>query len=104
MKPRLIDAQKMAREHPKTFEVPDPDVLAGLKPGTSVKVCNGKERFWVKLTAVMGDDDLQGVVSTYVTARRYGVGDTIQFRKRNVYDVHVKKTSSSILSKIRSMF
>jgi hypothetical protein len=90
MIPRLVDAQKLAREYPKSFEVPGSDTLASLRSGDSVKVCNGKERFWVRLTEASGSQ-LRGVVSNDIRARRYGKGDTIQFRARNVYDVQISR-------------
>lgn len=91
MIPRLVDAQKLSREHPGTFEVPGTDVITALRAGDSVKVCNGKDRFWVRLTAADGSD-LRGVVSSPISSRRYGTGDTIQFRTKNVYDVRVSRT------------
>lgn len=88
--PRLVDAQKLAREFPKSFEVPESNTLASLRSGDSVKVCNGKERFWVRLIEANGSK-LRGVVSNDIRARRYGKGDTIQFRSLNVYDVQISR-------------
>ena len=81
-----MDAQRMHREHPATFDAPSEADLAGLRPGDLVKVCNKRDRFWVTLTEAQPDGTLVGVVQNRpVGKQRYGMGDGIRFHVRNVY-------------------
>ena len=36
---KLVDAQAMHREYPETFDAPDAQELAAIKPGDWVKIC-----------------------------------------------------------------
>lgn len=87
---RFIDAQRMAQEHPLTFEVPSPDELASICPGSCVKVCSLPERFWVTVTAVNADGSLTGTVANaLIFTDRHGLDyeDEVTFERRHVYDV-----------------
>jgi len=86
----FVDAQRMAKKHPGTFEVPTDERLKALKPGDFVKV-NAKpgERFWVKLDTVKGAT-LTGVIDNelvYTDKHGLKMGDRVKFQRRNAYDV-----------------
>lgn len=85
--PTFEDAQALALAHPSTFEAPSPEVLAGLQVGHFVKVCVGRERFWVKLTALDGDRLTGHVDNDLVRTDQHGLrcGDVVQFERRHVY-------------------
>jgi hypothetical protein len=90
----LVDAQEMHREHPDTFWAPDEELLARIKPGDCVKVCDGAERFWVTVTAVNGDD-IVGIVENMLIgglleadfSHGLQLRDRIEFEKRHVFEI-----------------
>ena len=90
----FVDAQEMGSLYPDSFDVYTDEELNAIKPNDFVKVCleNNKqdgERFWVKVTVVEGNT-ITGTIDNHLFgALLFGVdsGDTIQFEKRNVYDI-----------------
>ena len=86
--PRLVNAQEMNKLHPLTFDYPEKEICE-LKAGDSVKVCNSKERFWVTVKEIKGDDII-GIVDNdliSVSMDKLKLGDTIGFKKENIYDI-----------------
>lgn len=83
------DAQAMARAHPLTFEVPEPERLAALRAGDFVKVCASNERFWVVLTARYGDGLVGKVNNDLIWTDDHGLScdDEVRFTTDHVYDV-----------------
>lgn len=86
----FTDAQAMSRLHPQTFDVPAPEILAAIRPGTFVKVCAEPERFWVEVVAVEGDGIMGRVSNDLVHTARHGLrdGDSVTFEKRHIFGVH----------------
>lgn len=82
-----MSAQELARDHPDSFEIPTPEELDGLKEDDLVKVCNGKERFWVVLTKVDHSlDYFEGRVNNQLVYKKpYNYDDLISFKKENIY-------------------
>lgn len=93
-KVKLIDAQKMNKLHPTTFEVPSKEELDGIKEGDSVKIGTKVgigERFWVTVTSVDGGA-IKGVVNNdLVLTHEHGLvfDDEIEFKKKNVYSIYI---------------
>ena len=85
---KFIDAQEMHKQHPDTFEVPFKSELDAIKEGSTVKVCNGKERFWTQVTDVDGDKLTATVDNNLIDSDGINLGDTIHFEKKNVYCVY----------------
>lgn len=84
-----VDARLMRMQHPETFQAPTEEQLDAIVPGDSVKVSNGKERFFVKVTEVLPHGALRGVVDNYLLGTAmYDYGDTIAFRREHVFVVH----------------
>lgn len=53
----FVNAKEMNRLNPDTFSVPTDEELSLLKKGDFVKVCvDNKERFWVRVTEICGDE------------------------------------------------
>lgn len=78
----------MHRENPDTFEVPTLDQLRALGVNNYVKVCNGKERFWVQICEKMTRGYYRGIVmNRLVFHTNYILGDLIQFHERHIYDI-----------------
>jgi len=87
--PELINAQDMAKENPETFYAPSKEELDGVNAKDSVKVCAGKERFWVTVTKVNGEI-VEGVVDNdLVCSDEHGLiyKDNIKFNKNNIYNI-----------------
>lgn len=86
----FVNAQKMAKEHPNTFEAPTASELCRIGKGTFVKVCADEvERFWVKITKRNGNQ-LTGVVDNdlFFTGQHGLVcGDEIFFGTECVYSI-----------------
>jgi len=83
----LIDAQEMAQKHPDTFEAPTTEELNQIKKNSSVKICNGEERFWTKVTKVSGDKVTAEVDNQLLGEYGYDLGDEIEFEKRHIYSI-----------------
>jgi hypothetical protein len=86
--PKLRDAQH-ARQYPDAFMAR----LRSLRPYDTVKVSNAKDRFWVLLTGVQGDDLWGTVANNLIGECGYNYGDVIHFRRENVCDIAPKRPS-----------
>lgn len=83
---KLIDAQQIHKENPKTFEVPSKKELDAVKPGDDVKVCDGKERIWVKVQRIEGQK-LYGYFDNVGFNPAMKLGGAVEFEKKHVYDI-----------------
>lgn len=86
----FLDAQERHRQHPKTFEVPTPEELAGIKAGDLVKVSIGDlERFWVIVTGHEAQTITGTVDNDLLFTGRHHLKypDVITFEERHVYVV-----------------
>ena len=81
----FVNAQKMAIEHPKTFEAPTEEDLNSIVVGDIVKVSTGNERFWTIITEINVDNDLVQDENEDLT-----YGTVINFKKENIYDIFPK--------------
>jgi hypothetical protein len=73
------------------YKAPKPKALRRIKKTDTVKISNGRERFWVLVTDIKGDD-IYGTVDNFLTiSPQYTRGDTVVFRRENVYDIHTKE-------------
>ena len=87
---QLVNAQELHLQHPESFEIPCPDELKALAPYDFVKICNGKERFWVKITDVdVLGNNLTGIIDNKLIDEyiEYNYGDMVSFRKCHVYTI-----------------
>ena len=82
---QFTDAQEMARQH-DFFQAPKVDDLKGVRIGSSVKVCAGRERFWVLVSKIEGDA-ITGIVDNDLVCEEHGLKcrDEITFEKRHIY-------------------
>lgn len=90
--PTFIDAQEMAKLHPKTFSAPTLEEVKKVKVGDFVKVCvDNLERFWVEVTEI-SEDRIQGKISNdLLHFDNMKFGDVISFESRHVYDIMEKE-------------
>lgn len=83
----LIDAAHQQKMTPRTFWRPTKSRLNQLKVGELVMVCDGKERFWVKLVGI-SKRSMRGVIDNDLSSgQSYGFGDGLVLEKRHVYNV-----------------
>jgi hypothetical protein len=87
---KFTDAQEMAALYPDTFAAPEKDDLDKIKPGDSVKVCSGRERFWVSVISIDGDK-INGIIdNNLISIDEHGLShkDVVCFEKRHVYQIY----------------
>jgi hypothetical protein len=83
-----IDAQAMAVEHPDTFNAPTREELDQVQKGHVVKICDAKERFWVKVKSRQGDLLVGLVNNELLNGQPYARLDTpISFELRHIYAI-----------------
>lgn len=86
----FVNAQKMAIEHPETFEAPTEEELNGIVVGDIVKVSTGNERFWTIITEINGDKISATVDNDLVQDENEDLtyGTVINFKKENIYNIY----------------
>lgn len=92
-RPRLIDARKMAKEHPRTFELPSKRAIKDLGPRDFAKVSSGGERFWVRVNKRDGSKFQGTVDNDVVMTKDHGLrlGDRVAFESKHLYDAVSKE-------------
>lgn len=83
--PHFVNAQRLARMYPESFEAYSYDELSNLTEGDHVKVCSNNERFWVLLTEVNGKK-FKGKVNNHLRLNNLEVGDEVNFTMTNIFD------------------
>jgi len=82
----LVDAKQMSIDNPATFEYPESEIDS-LLPGDYAKISHNRERFWVELNNVDGDN-LAGLVNNdLVHEQPFKCDDPVSFEKRHVFQV-----------------
>ena len=82
----LMDAQEVHRAHPETFDVPDSAKLANPKPGDTIKIGDGEQRFWTRVVSA----DATHITATVDNAtaredRGYGQDQLVKYERRHAY-------------------
>jgi uncharacterized protein YegJ (DUF2314 family) len=61
--------------------------LNNIKKSDYVQICNGKERFWVKIVSIK-DNAIIGSVNNYLELKRnYKYGDKVLFGKQHIHEI-----------------
>ena len=81
---QLEDAQALSRKY-NTFHAPKWRDLKKVKKDSTVKICDGKERFWVQVEN-RKDDLFLGRIRNNLSGM-YTYGDMIAFKETNIYGV-----------------
>lgn len=87
--PILRNAQELAKQFPKTFEVPEWAELHNLAVGDFAKICCGQERFWVVIDRIT-PHDYEGIINNdlvYTDDHQLKDGDLVSFQATNVYSI-----------------
>jgi hypothetical protein len=88
IRPHFVNAQEMHEENPDTFEVPSEEELAALHAGNTIKVSNGRERFWIEIVEKRTRGYFIGIVmNKLLFYTNYTLGDLVQFHKRHIYSI-----------------
>lgn len=83
----FVNAHEMRAKYGSGFHVPSKKDLDNLKISDTVKVCNGRERFWTIITNINEYMITATVDNHLVFDGGYNLGDTINFKKCNIYDI-----------------
>ena len=89
--PKLIDAQKSAKDNPETFQVDTIDYLMdNVKINSLITVCDNNEKFWVIVKAIIEDDGdkfMIGEINNFllISYDSYNCGDLIVLNYENIY-------------------
>ena len=75
----------LAKQH-DTFWAPSAKQLKQVKNGSTVKICNGKERFWVKVEGRQKKMFI-GHIRNNLLFSTYTFGDMIAFEEKHIYDI-----------------
>jgi len=81
------DAQLMHRTNPRSFWVPDDELLDNVGPGWGAKVCLPGERFWVFITHRLGRRFVGVVDNQLVGDHPVDIGCRVAFEVRHICDV-----------------
>lgn len=84
-----MDAQKVHRLHPETFEVPTQEELNTIRAGDHVKLCfNNKERMWVEVVGITDTGVISGIVDNKpVCEGSPKYKHPVVFCRENVYNI-----------------
>jgi hypothetical protein len=87
-RPKLINAQDMAKQYPESFYAPSEEKLLKVSIGDNVKICNNYERFWCPVESI----DIKKItfktrVDNFLVLTNYEVGDYITVGFDHVYDI-----------------
>lgn len=87
--PEFVDVQKMHAENPHTFKVPSHEELMDIEEDDFVRVCAGKERFWVRVTGIEEDNLIGRVCGDLIYTDLHGLNwsDEVMFSRDNVYNI-----------------
>ena len=93
-----VDAQERHQENPAIFWAPSQEELNEIKKGFSVKICNGRERFWVNVVNV-NENKLIGIVANeLIYETPYNNGDKVSFFKKNIYQINSPRDIQFIIA------
>lgn len=97
---RWSDAQLMMQENPETFEAPNEDTVRILTKDQLVKISNGQERFWCRITQMIPNRNsplewqFRGqLVGDLYTDSNYQANDLVQFKGKHIYDIKINYRS-----------
>lgn len=98
-----VNAREMSERVPDSFHVPSGRVLCSLEPGDMVKICNGEERFWVKLEEPYDMPGYWvGVVQNDLVnkTRGYDNGSYVLLHIDHVYQVHTNRFLERVMNEL----
>jgi len=85
---KLVNAQKMNKKYPATFQIPTKKKLKKITIGSIVKVCDEKERFWVIVKEKTSNQLVGKIDNNLISKSIYNRGDLIKFEEKHIYDIY----------------
>ena len=102
----LLDGQAMKNEFPGSFFLPSEEQIAGIVPGTYVKVSSYGERFWVCVVKVEGDT-IDGVIDNTllrpINRSMLERGHCIRLQAHHILDVQSPKMKEVFVNALACM-
>jgi hypothetical protein len=99
-----IDAQQIAKSNPNCFQVPSEYDLNNIKSSDTVKICNGKERFYVLVKKVYKNGNIVGFVNNMLYYNSaYNYNDLVIFHKKNIYNIHTLEDRNEITKILKDL-
>jgi hypothetical protein len=101
-----VDAQQFAKLYysTKKFQVPTVEQLNDIKPNYSVKISNGKERFFVTVKEIHKNDYITGIINNKLCFNSpYNYNDSVMFQKKNIYNIHTVKDREDIANLVKDL-
>jgi hypothetical protein len=99
-----IDAQQFAKSNPNNFQVPTIEQLNDIKVDYSVKISNGKERFFVTVIEIHKNDYITGIINNKLCFNSpYGYDDLVMFQKKNIYNIHTVEDREDISNMVKDL-
>ena len=93
---RLVDAQRMHAEYPRTFQTPSASALEDIGPGDCVKIAFAdiRERLWV-LVKTNETGTITGTLDNDTVSVGLSYGDTVTLEPRHVLDILPRQSAPS---------
>ena len=98
-----IDAQKMHFENPDSFICPTENELKKITVGASVKISNGRERFYVIVKKVKNSKIIGKVNNIIVLPASYKFKDLVSFKKEHVFEIHLQEDKHLASERLRPL-
>ena len=102
----LLNGYEMSKEFPQSFRLPSTEQITRIAPGAFLKICANNERFWVRVSAVDGDNisamidnDLIHPINRVMWKR----GDFISLHPRHVLDVQRPEIGEAVATALASI-
>lgn len=84
----FVNAQQMAKEHPKTFGAPTIEELNNIKQDDHVKLCHMSERFWVKVIEFHEDEIIGEINNNLMDYQPFNLESIIAFKREHIYSIY----------------
>lgn len=99
-----VDAQEFAKINPKKFQAPTIEQLNDIKVDYSVKISNGKERFFVTVIEIHKNDYITGIINNKLCFNSpYDYDDLVMFQKKNIYNIHTVEDREDISNMVKDL-
>jgi hypothetical protein len=96
---QFTDAYEIHKENPTTFEIPTEEEINSIKIGSFIKVCAGRERFWVKVSKIE-DNVYQGNINNHLMLTNehgYKDNDLVSIKK-NIFIKYILNYGKTIIN------
>lgn len=100
----LVDAYEMSLKHPDTFEYHTEEEINSIAIGDSVKVNDGKERFWTIIVEINTDHLVGKIDNELCNDQKYNYQSKIIIERRHIYQIRTIKRKEEIREDLNNYF